>query len=49
MLLCTHNVRGIAYSINYLAYGIAGIVVYTMIAKRSVFLRLRRTRPKKKG
>ena len=49
VLLGTHNVRGIADSINDLAYGLGGMVVYTMIAKRSWFLRLRRTRPKKRG
>jgi hypothetical protein len=49
VLLGTHNVRGIADSMNDLAYGLLGVVVYTIIAKRSVFLRLRRTRPKKKG
>jgi hypothetical protein len=49
VLLGTHNVRGIADSINDLAFGLAGVLVYTIIAKRSVFLRRRRTRPKKKG
>ena len=49
VLLGTHNVRGVADSINDLAYGLLGVVTYTIIAKRSVFLRLRRTRPKKKG
>ncbi len=49
VLLGTHNVRGIADSMNDLAYGLLGVIVYTIIAKRSVFLRLRRTRPKKKG
>jgi hypothetical protein len=49
VLLGTHNVRGIADSMNDLAYGLLGVLVYTIIAKRSVFLRLRRTRPKKKG
>jgi hypothetical protein len=49
VLLGTHNVRGIADSINDLAFGLAGVLVYAIIAKRSVFLRLRRTRPKKRG
>jgi len=49
VLLGTHNVRGIADSMNDLAYGLAGVLVYTIVAKRSMFLRLRRTKPKKKG
>ena len=49
VLLGTHNVRGIADSMNDLSYGLVGVLVYTIIAKRSMFLRLRRTRPKKKG
>ena len=49
VLLGTHNVKGIADSINDLAYGLAGMVVYTMLASRVRFLKLRRTRPKKRG
>jgi len=49
VLLGTHNVRGVADSINDLAYGLAGVLAYTLVAKRSWFLRLRRTRPKKRG
>ena len=45
----THNVRGIADSMNDLAYGLLGVLVYAIVAKRSVFLRMRRTRPRKKG
>ncbi|HUQ41006.1 MAG TPA: hypothetical protein VM052_00745 [Candidatus Limnocylindrales bacterium] len=47
VILGTHNVRGIADSMNDLSYGLLGVLVYTIIAKRSVFLRLRRTRPRK--
>lgn len=49
VLLGTHNVRGIADSMNDLSYGLLGVLVYTILAKRSVFLRSRRTRPKKRG
>ena len=48
VLLHTHNVNGIADSINDLAYGLAGMVVYTFIASRARYLKLRRTRPKKR-
>jgi hypothetical protein len=49
VMLGTHNVRGIADSMNDLSFGLAGVLVYTIVAKRSMFLRLRRTRPKRKG
>lgn len=49
VLFGTHNVRGIADSINDLAYGIGGMVVYTLIASRWMYLRQRRTRPKRRG
>jgi hypothetical protein len=49
VLLGTHNVRGIMDSMNDLSFGLAGVLVYTLIAKRNMFLRMRRTRPKKKG
>ena len=49
VILGTHNVRGITDSMNDLSYGLAGVLVYTLIAKRSMFLRSRRTRPKKAG
>jgi hypothetical protein len=49
VILHTHNVNGIADSINDLAYGIGGMLVYTLIASRSRFLKLRRTKPKKRG
>jgi len=48
VLLGTHNVKGIADSINDLAYGIAGMLVYTFLASRVRYLKLRRTRPNKK-
>jgi hypothetical protein len=49
VLLGTHNVRGVADSINDLAFGLAGMVVYTFIAARWMFLRRRRTRATKKA
>ena len=48
MILHTHNVNGIADSINDLAYGLAGMFVYTVLASRVRYLKLRRTRPKKR-
>ena len=48
VILHTHNVNGIADSINDLAYGLAGMVLYTWLASRVRFLRLRRTRPNKR-
>ena len=48
VLLGTHNVNGIVDSINDLAYGLAGMVVYTWLASRVRYLRLRRTRPNKR-
>jgi len=48
VLLHTHNVKGIADSINDLSYGVAGMVVYTLIAKRWMYLRRRRTKPDKR-
>lgn len=48
VLLGTHNVKGITDSINDLAYGLAGVVVYGLVAKRWMYLRRRRTRPKKR-
>lgn len=49
LILGTHNVRGIMDSMNDLSYGLLGVLVYTIIAKRNMFLRLRRTRPRKAG
>jgi hypothetical protein len=49
VILGTHNVNGVADTVNDLAYGIAGMFVYTMLASRVRFLKLRRTRPKKRG
>jgi hypothetical protein len=48
VLLHTHNVKGIADSMNDLAYGLIGVVAYTLIAKRWMYLRRRRTTPKKR-
>jgi hypothetical protein len=49
VLLGTHNVRGLADSINDLAFGIGGMLLYTFLASRVRYLKLRRTRPNKKG
>jgi hypothetical protein len=49
VILGTHNVNGVADTVNDLAYGIAGMFVYTMLASRVRFLKLRRARPKKRG
>ena len=48
VLLHTHNVNGVADSINDLAYGLAGMIVYTFLASRVRYLKLRRTRPNKR-
>jgi hypothetical protein len=48
VLLGTHNVRGIADSINDLAYGLAGMVVYTLVFRRIAFVRRRRAKPDKR-
>lgn len=48
VLLGTHNVKGIADSINDLAYGLAGVILYGLVAKRWMYLRRRRTRPTKR-
>ena len=49
VILGTHNVKGIADTVNDLAYGLAGMFVYTQIASRMRYLKLRRARPKKRG
>jgi hypothetical protein len=49
VLLGTRNVKGLADSINDLSYGIAGALLYTLIASRTRYLRRRRTSPKKRG
>lgn len=49
VLLGTHNVNGVADTVNDLAFGIAGMILYTVLASRVRFLKLRRTRPKKRG
>jgi len=41
-------VRGIADSINDLAYGLAGMVVYTILFRRFAFTRRRRAKPDKR-
>lgn len=48
VLLHTQNVRGLADSMNDLAFGLAGVLVYALVAKRWMFLRTRRTRPHKR-
>ncbi len=48
VLLGTHNVRAIAESINNLAYGLAGMVVYRLAFKRFAYTRRRRARPDKR-
>lgn len=48
LILGTHNVRGIMDSMNDLSYGLLGVLVYTIIAKRNMFLRLRQRDPGKR-
>jgi hypothetical protein len=48
VLMGTHNVRGIADSINDLAYGLAGMLAYTMLFGRFAFTRRRRAKPDKR-
>ena len=52
VLMGTHNVRGIADSINDLAYGLAyglaGMLVYTILFRRFAFTRRRRAKPDKR-
>lgn len=49
VILGTHNVNGIADSMNDLAFGLAGVIVYALIAKRWMYLVRRRTRPKRRN
>jgi hypothetical protein len=48
VLMGTHNVRGIADSINDLAYGLVGMLVYTILFLRFAFTRRRRANPDKR-
>lgn len=48
VILHTHNVKGIADTVNDLAFGVTGVVVYTLIASRWMYLRRRRTKPHKR-
>jgi hypothetical protein len=48
VLLGTHNVKGIWDSINDLSYGIAGMILYTVIFRRFAFTRQRRAKPDKR-
>jgi hypothetical protein len=49
VVLGTHNVKGIADSINDLAYGLAGVATYSFVAHRWRYLRRRRASPEKRG
>jgi hypothetical protein len=48
VLLGTPNVRGVADSINDLAYGLAWMVVYTVVFRRIAFVTRRRAKPDKR-
>jgi hypothetical protein len=48
VLMGTHNVRGIADSINDLSYGLAGMVVYTVLFLRFAYTKRRRAKPDKR-
>jgi hypothetical protein len=48
VLMGMHTVRGIADSINDLAYGLVGSLVYTILFRRFAFTRRRRAKPDKR-
>jgi len=48
VLLGTHKVNGIWGTVNDLAYGLGGVLVYTVIFKRFGFTKRRRAKPAKR-
>lgn len=48
VLLGTHNVNGIWDTVNDLAYGLGGVLIYTVVFKRFGFTQRRRAKPDKR-